>query len=830
MKNAFYTTLLFTFSLVIILLSPLTSFAQDDVIISIDETQVQIGDTVCLPLMVENFEEIVAMQASINFNPFLLEFTDVTDISPILGLNENNFGLSQIDSGIFRFNFFNASEPFTLPDSSSMFSLCFEVIGQAGSFAPVNLTNFPIPIEIIKDFEPVGFGVNNGGVHILPSNNFTYVALSCAADSTLPNGSVFFHVYGDSSQFPATINYQHLQSPGLNGSFVFMESSFLEISMVPSGLMSFSFTQNGIDTPSDTVGIFDFGKLSAEFTVNPPSCHDNMDGSIMLSNVLPEGIYYVASWGENGIFETAIENLENGTFYHYLTDAGGCTIVDTFELNTTPINLEFAVSDNECPGDSTGNILAIASGGTPFSGSTYRYTWASGEMQTTLNTLRSNLPSGIYSLTTSDRNGCERVDEFEVINENEINLSPVISNVSCFGGEDGSASFTLSYLHQDGSPDFVFTFSDSIANIDADSNLLFISPLSGGDYILSVNDTSAGGCTSIFQFEIIEANSLLNLDIVDQSDESCLGENDGRIEIAISGGMTDQSGEYEIIWSNGVDQTINDNLGSGEYSVRVTDFLGCERSALIEIGTTVPPMITALQSQDPVCFDSEDGTIEIQIEEGSGGSLVINWNNGATGAQLDNLGAGIYTAIVTDEKGCTDQITTELTAPDSFVISTVVTDESSSGAFDGGVEIEVMGGTAPYTYILGENNPSSTPVFLELTAGDYCVTVIDANDCETEVCFSVGVMTSTIDLTNNMIARLYPNPARSQITLELKKMLSESVEIQLIRTDGRIYEQVIHLGESNQVVIPIDELIEGIYYLRLISAELSQLIPFSVIR
>jgi len=830
MKKLLNTAFLYSFAILTATVSPFYTNAQNDVIISVDELEAPIGDTVCLTLIVENFEDIVAMQASVNFNPFLLEFTDVKDISPILGLNENNFGLSQIDTGIFRFNFFNASQPFTLPDSSSMFSLCFRVIGQAESFAAVNITDFPIEIEIIKDFLPVDYQINNGGVHILPSDDFAYVVGSCAADSSLPNGTVFFQVYGDSSQFPVTLEYQHLQSPGLTGDFTFSGPSVFEITTSPAGMMVFTFTQNGITTPTDTVEIFGYGKLKTEFEVVPPSCHDSMDGSIELTGVQPEGVYYVGSWGEDGIFETRIDELENGTYLHYLTDQGGCTVIDTIVLNTTVLEIESIVTDNSCPGDSLGSILVTASGGTPFSGNTYRYTWASGEMQTTLNTLRSNLPSGIYTLTTSDRNGCERTDVFEVINENEINFTPVINNVSCFGGEDGSAEFTLTYLHQEGSPDFVFSFSDSIANIEVDSNQLFIAPLFGGNYTLTVIDTSAGGCLSNIDFEILEADSPLELEIIEQSDESCLGDNDGRIEVAASGGMANPNGEYNFIWSTGVQGAVLDSIGSGEYSVRLTDFLGCERSVIIEIGTTIPPMITGLSSQIPACFNSEDGSIEIQVQEGTGGTLSVNWSNGDIGSQIENLAAGVYTAIVSDEAGCTDEITTELISPDSIILSVVVTDESVSGAFDGDAQISVTGGTATYTYILGENNPTNDPLFTGLTAGEYCVTVIDANECEAEICFSVGVMTSIREIETDMVKNLYPNPAVDFITLELSNEYSANFSFSIVGSDGRVFKSEFQQMTNEQIKISLENLNEGIYYLRLISGDSTQLIPFGIIR
>ncbi len=830
MKNPLKYSLHIMLSAALSLILSFSALAQNDVIFTIEETEAAIGDTVCVSITVENFQDIVAMQASVNFNPFLLEFTDIDDISPILDLNENNFGFSQVDSGLFRFNFFNASDPFTLANGSSMFSLCFRPIGQPGSFAPINMSDFPIPIEIIQDFEPIDYEVNNGGIQILQSENFAYIVGSCAADSTLPNGTVFFELFGETDEYPVTLEYQHLQSPGLAGDSTFSGPTVFELNTVPAGFLVYSFSQNGVIFSMDTLEIFDFGGLNPEFDVNPPSCHDSSDGSIELTGVQPEGIYFVSTWGEDGVFETKIEDLTNGTYFHHITDQGGCSYIDTFVFNTTQLEIESTITDNTCPGDSLGSVLVAGSGGTPFSGNTYRYTWATGEMQTTINTLRSNLPGGIYMLTTSDRNGCSRTDQFEVINENEINFSPEINNVSCFGGEDGGASFTLSYLHQEGGPEFIFTFSDSLANIEVDSNLINISPLFGGNYSLTVSDTIEGGCTSTFEFEILEPDSPLQLEVIEQSDESCQGETDGRIEVSASGGMAGPNGEYNFIWTNDVTGPILDSIGPGEYIVRVTDALGCERSTIVEIGTTIPPVITGLSSQNPSCFDSEDGSIEIEIESGTGGAITINWSSGDLGAQIENLGSGVYTAIVSDEAGCTDEISTELVAPDSLSLNVVVTNESSSGAFDGEAQISVSGGTATYTYILGENNPTNNPIFTGLTAGGYCIIVIDANECEAEICFTVDVMTSVIDLDKKTIKNLYPNPASDHITLEIENELQAGSYLEILGIDGRLIRTESINSNQNQIKISLEGFIDGVYYLRLVEGSGIQYLPFSIIR
>ena len=98
--------------------------------------------------------------------------------------------------------------------------------------------------------------------------------------------------------------------------------------------------------------------------------------------------------------------------------------------------------------------------------------------------------------------------------------------------------------------------------------------------------------------------------------------------------------------------------------------------------------------------------------------------------------AGTYTAIMTNACG-TDSVSFTLTVSD-IQLSVNVADVKCNGSNDGSIPVTPTGGIAPYEYSLDSVTFQSDSIFSELTAGDYSITVRDANGCVTGAEASVG--------------------------------------------------------------------------------------------
>jgi hypothetical protein len=69
------------------------------------------------------------------------------------------------------------------------------------------------------------------------------------------------------------------------------------------------------------------------------------------------------------------------------------------------------------------------------------------------------------------------------------------------------------------------------------------------------------------------------------------------------------------------------------------------------------------------------------------------------------------------------------------VLNATITNVTNAGGSDGGVDITVSGGSPPYTF--SWDNGTFTEDVSNLTAGDYCVTVVDETGCTATDCFTV---------------------------------------------------------------------------------------------
>ncbi|NHE57360.1 T9SS type B sorting domain-containing protein [Cyclobacterium plantarum] len=495
------------------------------------------------------------------------------------------------------------------------------------------------------------------------------------------------------------------------------------------------------------------------------------DGEILgmestLSN-LPEGSYYA-------VIQESVRRFE-------IPDAAPllCTIVTPTFIVEGPDPLELNANFNpiSCNGAGDGIVTIAPTGGTE----AYTIAWYEGNFAdltvpdpTGLNELtaqagddamqRQGLEAGDYAVLLTDANGCMIAENFTIEEPDPLSMierADLRVDVQCFGEETG-----LIVLEVDGpttGPYFFEAFRDGASEgikedpiVSLGFGEVFISDLPAGNYRLVVTD--AKGCT----FEI---NDIL----IDQPDTgliieepvisdyngfqiSCPGQNDGSIELEITGG----EGALDYLWTgpDGFESTEKDifDLAPGQYQFIVTDENNC--TATIGSVELIAPTPITLNEVIPnyngfeiSCTGSADGSINPDPAGGTG-AFTFSWAGpdgfSFTDPIIENLSPGSYELTITDSNGCILESSYLLEEPVELIIEEIPDERVNITCFGddtGAIAIALTSlSVPPYEIQLGEmgetvplrtiNDFVSDRLDLaNLVAGNYWVRVTDSNGC-----------------------------------------------------------------------------------------------------
>ncbi len=325
------------------------------------------------------------------------------------------------------------------------------------------------------------------------------------------------------------------------------------------------------------------------------------------------------------------------------------------------------------------------------------------------------------------------------VNENAPFVSNIMnsSNASSISECDGYASVVASGGHELYVYEWSNGYDGSIAN-----NLCV------GEYEVTVTDMNL--CNSINNVTI-EDNSNVNITI-EREDVSCFGFCDGSATVHIVGGTE----PYTYLWSNSQGTSSIHNLCSGDYEVTISDVNGVSNVAFVTIHEN-DQLIAGVSSVINVsCFGYSNGQATINTEGGTGTYSYL-WNDSEmqTGETATELSAWNYNVIVTDNNNCSTTVSVDITEPP--LLSASITNLTNQiCTTPGSATVEGSGGTPPYTYNWpsnagGVNNNSAN----ELYQNNYIVTVIDTNNCETQI--DVNIIDEGSSLNVNSVVHQNPN-------------------------------------------------------------------------
>ena len=454
--------------------------------------------------------------------------------------------------------------------------------------------------------------------------------------------------------------------------------------------------------------------------------------------------------------------LGPGTYKVIVTDSNGCMIEKSFIIIQPDIlSLSESLTNISCNGASDGTIDITVNGGTK----DYSYLWSTtnGSGLDSLEEDQNGLGPGTYKIVVTDDNAYKIQKSFIISQPDTLSITDLLTNISCNGASDGSIDITIS----GGTKDYSYLWSTTNGR-GLDYNVQDQSGLGPGIYKVLVTD--ANGCLKEDSFEIYEP-IIIKID-ASIGKLSCNGDNDGSIDMTISGGTKD----YFYLWSttngSGLDYDAQDQsgLGPGTYKVIVTDSNGCkmENTYTLVYNSAPTPKIDTFYVNEGATLDvlgvllndfDEEGDILSAIKLPNsftkyGESVIypngrLHYTNDGSENIIDSI-----SYIVSDSNGCSD--TSKV-----FIIINPINDEpipyddgyeiyegdtlevdSIIGLLANDVDVDIVaGGDNLQVYIITLPDIG----YIEINEDDGSFTYIhDGTDEPNEVCFTYRVFDGTI--------------------------------------------------------------------------------------
>jgi len=497
-------------------------------------------------------------------------------------------------------------------------------------------------------------------------------------------------------------------------------------------------TINSLPGGQYTVTVDDGASCTATgtYTVNEPTplvigtpviqnigCVPGSTGSIN-ANASGGTTAYTFNWAQQSNSQTytggSITGLSADTYNLTVTDANLCSATASYQVTQVP-SLAFTQSSTNvsCNGGTDGSATINVTQGT----APYMYNW-NGNGNTVTGTL-SGLSAGINNVTVSDVN-CTATATFTITEPPALAITQTaLNNISCNGANDGSVMINVTGGTVAGNYVYVWSSGNTTATA---------SNLQAGTATVTVTDDNL--CNATASYQITEPSALSTL--LNTNNAVCYQSPTGNITVTASGGTQ----PYTYLWTNGSTSRTANALYAGTYVCTVTDASNCSVSAT-DLVTEPLEMVLTPSATAVKCIGQANGTITINVNPGGGtppynysvtqgGSSFVTTTNGIA----EGLAVGDYTALVSDNNGCTQTI--PVSVPDA-TIDTFSTSTDSTKCYgdeynDGIAHIIALSITnGPYLYSIDGGPQQYGGDFYTLSAGIHTINAVSNNGCITDV-------------------------------------------------------------------------------------------------
>ena len=562
------------------------------------------------------------------------------------------------------------------------------------------------------------------------------------------------------------------------------------------GMQAISHSKyKGCVVRSDTIEIlepevisYDSPLSSAVYCTNPGTCN----GQVWLPNSPVGGVLDTSSIANNAVYKYYINKINTSVNYFsgpiltdsmffglcpgdyevQVTDGNNCIIRDTVTVLDSSLYIDsFHVNTISCFDSTNATAQVFAYGGRE---PVYTYVWQDSSnivVDSSNNSLVSNLSTGIYSVTIYDSTGCMAIDFIEILSApDKLVLASKREDYSteenCLGESyDGSIGFEI----RGGTQPYIFNWSfyndpsisgsDSANAVNCDTctsyqwddlqidSIYILEGLTANSYLISISDIN--GCVDTlwlpidsFRVTARNQNNPLIIENIIYQDSICFNSQNGDVTI-----MIDSIATWPLSYSIDDGNTYSsdslfNNLTVGTYDIKVKDIYGCTIDSSFVV-YEYDSLFIVDSINNISCYGDTNGMISITSFGGSQPHTYL-WTgpNGFTdtSSSITDLYIGTYSVTISDINLCHTTDSFEITEPSPLqlnIISSSIQDVICNGENNGRAEVEVLpnSGTAPYDFLW--SNGVTTALNLSLSAGTSTCTVTDFNGCQEVISVSI---------------------------------------------------------------------------------------------
>lgn len=391
----------------------------------------------------------------------------------------------------------------------------------------------------------------------------------------------------------------------------------------------------------------------------------------------------------------------------------------------------------DCSSTSVGAISLSLAGGT----APYTIEWVDPDLGVTITTedfpiYQTGLSATTYGVRVNDSTLEENLEYYINITVSSGCCGSIVSTVNTNNGES-NGSVTVTTTSGFSSVDYnLYTINNDLVYTQTNnSDFVEIGNLSADTYYLTVNDFA--GCTGITESFIIKSSTTFDYGFYTINNSSCYTTPTGKIYIT---GQTNP-GPYSYLWVDNTTGSTLTGLTSGIYSVKVTDGQGNEKIKTIEVlDAEVMGVIQIIPTQ-PTCF-TPTGALDITISGGTA-PFYYSANTGYYDISYDRnivltgLTSGSYDISVIDAGLCTLDFSATLDNDNGVTSVSINGTNSICSSSNGFINIDLVGGTGPYTYGLIDASGNTTTINTTLTnyifdnlgSGTYTAYMQDSTGC-----------------------------------------------------------------------------------------------------